>query len=162
MGLNVWAVTQSSQGAWMGKLLALIFIVIISVVPLIALTQKPQPADLILHNGIIWTVDSKNSTAEAVAIREGKFIVVGTNKDALSLRGPKTQVIDLRGSFVTPGFNDNHVHFASAAQFLEFNIMNLASTDGQASGLSAASGALTTNGPRVVRGAISGSHSRQT
>ena len=42
---------------------------------------------------------------------------------ALKLRGPNTQVIDLRGRFVTPGFNDNHVHFASAAQFLEFNIM---------------------------------------
>jgi predicted amidohydrolase YtcJ len=82
-----------------------------------------QPADLILHNGIIWTVDSKNSIAEAVAIRDGKFAVVGSNRAALTLRGPRTRVIDLRGRFVTPGFNDNHVHFASAAQFLEFNIM---------------------------------------
>ena len=80
-------------------------------------------ADLILHNGVIWTVDSKNSLAQAVAIRDGKFIVVGSNEAALKERGPKTQVIDLQGKFVTPGFNDNHVHFASAAQFLEFNIM---------------------------------------
>lgn len=114
----------------MRTLLALIFIVILSIAPF-ASAQPSQPADLILHNGIIWTVDSKNSTAQAVAIRDGKFVVVGTNKDALSLRGPKTQIIDLRGRFVTPGFNDNHVHFASAAQFLEFNIMNVASTDGQ-------------------------------
>jgi hypothetical protein len=88
--------------------------------------QQPsrfEAADLILHNGVIWTVDSKNSTAQAVAIRDGKFVIVGSNKAALSLRGPQTQVIDLNGRFVTPGFNDNHVHFASAAQFLEFNIM---------------------------------------
>ena len=80
-------------------------------------------ADLILHNGVVWTVDSKNSLAQAVAIRDGKFIFVGINEAALKLRGPKTQIIDLQGNFVTPGFNDNHVHFASAAQFLGFNIM---------------------------------------
>lgn len=90
------------------------------------LAQSPPEgtfADLILHNGVIWTVDSKNSVAQAVAIREGKFLVVGSNEAALKLRGPKTQVIDLMEKFATPGFNDNHVHFASAAQFLEFNIM---------------------------------------
>ena len=78
---------------------------------------------MILHNGVIWTVDSKNSTAQAVAIKDGKFVAVGSNQRSAKLRGPQTQVIDLRGRFVTPGFNDNHVHFASAAQFLEFNIM---------------------------------------
>ena len=83
----------------------------------------PEPADLILHNGFIWTVDSKNSTAQAVAIRDGRFIAVGSNRDVLKLRGPQTEVIDLAGRFVLPGFNDNHVHFQSAAQFLEFNIM---------------------------------------
>ncbi len=85
--------------------------------------SREQVADLILHNGFIWTVDSKNTTAQAVAIRDGRLVVVGSNQAALKLRGSKTQVIDLRGSLVTPGFNDNHVHFASAAQFLEFNIM---------------------------------------
>ena len=95
----------------------------------LALLSTPLPraqndaADLILHNGTIWTVDEKNPTAQAVAIKEGKFSVVGSNSAALKLRGPNTKVIDLKGSFVTPGFNDNHVHFASAAQFLEFNIM---------------------------------------
>ena len=92
--------------------------------------QSPsQNADLILHNGVIWTVDEKNPTAEAVAIKDGKFIVVGTNSAALKLRGPSTRVIDLNRSFVVPGFNDNHVHFASAAQFLEFNIMRASKQD---------------------------------
>ena len=68
--------------------------------------------------------------SQAVAIKDGKFVVVGSNNAALKLRGPNTRVIDLKGRFVVPGFNDNHVHFASAAQFLEFNIMR-ASTQEQ-------------------------------
>src|SRR5687768_12332873 len=91
---------------------------------LVVAGQQPRThADLILHNGMIWTVDEKNPTAQAVAIKDGKFVVVGSNNAALKLRGPGTRVIDLKGNFVVPGFNDNHVHFASAAQFLEFNIM---------------------------------------
>ena len=92
-------------------------------------TNAQQPADLILHNGVIWTVDSNNSTVQAVAIKDGKFVAVGSNAAALKLRGPSTRVIDLRGRFVLPGFNDNHVHFASAAQFLEFNIMRASTQD---------------------------------
>jgi predicted amidohydrolase YtcJ len=95
--------------------------------PLVAIGQRQ--ADLILHNGMIWTVDSKNSTAQAVAIREGKIIAVGADKDVLKLGGPRTEVIDLQGRMVVPGFNDNHVHFASAAQFLEFNIMATSSQE---------------------------------
>ncbi|HEX5702837.1 MAG TPA: amidohydrolase [Pyrinomonadaceae bacterium] len=91
--------------------------------------RKPAAADLILYNGVIWTVDDTNSTAQAVAIRDGKYVAVGLNKDAFRYRGQRTQVIDLRGRFVTPGFNDNHVHFASAAQFLEFNIMAVSTQD---------------------------------
>ena len=109
------------------KILALLSIMLLTVSPVARASgqqdSRPQTADLILHNGVIWTVDNKSSIAQAVAIREGKFIVVGSNEAALKLRGPRTQVIDLFGNFVTPGFNDNHVHFASAAQFLEFNIM---------------------------------------
>jgi hypothetical protein len=42
--------------------------------------QRPDAADLILHNGVIWTVDEKNPMVQAVAIKDGKFIVVGSNK----------------------------------------------------------------------------------
>jgi len=101
------------------KQFALLILLLVGVVTI----KAQQPADLILHNGVIWTVDSNSSTVQAVAIKEGKFVVVGSNAAALKLRGPSTRVIDLRGRFVVPGFNDNHVHFASAAQFLEFNIM---------------------------------------
>lgn len=96
---------------------------------LITTVQQPQTADIILHNGVIWTVDEKNPTAEAIAIKDGKFLIVGSNSAALKLRGSNTRVIDLKAAFVVPGFNDNHVHFASAAQFLEFNIMRAATQD---------------------------------
>ena len=85
--------------------------------------MSPDPADLILRNGLIYTVDSTNTLTEAVAIRGGKFVFVGSNKDSSRFKGKQTRVIDLKGQFVLPGFNDNQVHFASAAQFLEFNIM---------------------------------------
>src|SRR5262245_13479144 len=104
-------------------------IIILLALALITTAQQPQTADIILHNGVIWTVDEKNPTAEAVAIKDGKILIVGSNSVALKLRGPNTRVIALKGSFVVPGFNDNHVHFASAAQFLELNIMRAATQD---------------------------------
>jgi hypothetical protein len=86
-------------------------------------------ADIILHNGFVWTVDKKNSSAEAVAIRGERIMAVGTSEQVLKLAGPRTRKIDLAGRMVVPGFNDNHVHFASAAQFLEFNRMNVSTQE---------------------------------
>lgn len=88
--------------------------------------MSPDPADLILRNGLIYTVDSTNTMTEAVAIREGKIVFVGSNNDVKRYKGKQTRIIDLKGQFVLPGFSDNHVHFASAAAFLEFNIMRAA------------------------------------
>ncbi|HZI62200.1 MAG TPA: amidohydrolase [Pyrinomonadaceae bacterium] len=106
-------------------------IALLSLILLLSVTtvHAQQPADLILHNGVVHTVDKNNSTAQAVAIKDRKFVAVGSDTDVLKFRGPSTRVIDLRGRFVVPGFNDNHVHFASAAQFLEFNIMRAATQD---------------------------------
>ena len=107
-------------------------IVLLLAATLIAVGQQSTTtmnADLILHNGVIWTVDEKNPSVQAVAVKDGKFVVVGSNDAALKLRGPNTRVVDLKGAFVVPGFNDNHVHFASAAQFLEFNIMRVTSQE---------------------------------
>jgi predicted amidohydrolase YtcJ len=80
------------------------------------------PADLILANARIETMnDGAFATASTVAIRGEKIIAIlyGTpdpsSEDIEILRGPKTRVIDLHGQFVMPGFNDAHVHLASAA-----------------------------------------------
>jgi predicted amidohydrolase YtcJ len=72
-----------------------------------ALVKYPE---LILHNGKVLTVDEQFSIAQAVAVRDGRFLKVGTNQDVLALKGPQTQVIDLQGRSVTPGFIDTHGH----------------------------------------------------
>jgi predicted amidohydrolase YtcJ len=79
--------------------------------------------DTILYNGDIWTVDDKKPTAEAIAINDGKIIAVGSNEEVLKLRELNTFMLDLKGAFVVPGFNDSHIHFNSASAFHEFNIM---------------------------------------
>lgn len=86
-----------------------------------------ESADLILHNATVWTVDDQQPTAEAVAIAEGKIVFVGSDAEALKLRGAQTEVLDLDGKFLMPGFNDTHTHFSSAARFYEFNIMAVGS-----------------------------------
>ncbi len=79
--------------------------------------QSDRPADLILHNATVWTVDETRPRAEAIAVRGEKILRVGSNAEVMKLRGRETRVIDLKGAFVVPGFNDNHIHFASAASF---------------------------------------------
>ncbi len=91
--------------------------------------QPAQSADLILHNGAIYTVNTRQPWAEAVAIKGDKIVAVGADKDVLRLRSAQTRVIDLERRFALPGFNDNHVHFAQAAAFLEFNIMAVGTQD---------------------------------
>ena len=70
--------------------------------------QAPQPADLILSAGQVYTLDESRPWAEAVAIRDGRIAAVGTNEEVLSrFRG---QVFELGGRMVLPGFHDAHVH----------------------------------------------------
>ena len=72
------------------------------------------PADLILIHGKILTVDTRDSIAQAVAIREGKIIAVGSDQQIQPLAGPKTNVIDLHGRTATPGLIDTHAHTTPA------------------------------------------------
>ncbi|NIR51757.1 amidohydrolase [candidate division KSB1 bacterium] len=106
------------------------FLALVSVVlTLASCSTQEEAADLVFHNGTVWTVDAQNPTAEAVAIKDGAFMAVGSDEDIVKLRDANTQTIDLKGKFVVPGFNDNHVHFASAARFLEFNIMKVSTQE---------------------------------
>jgi predicted amidohydrolase YtcJ len=72
--------------------------------------------DVIVQNGKIYTMDDKSNSAnagtvaEAVAVRDGKILSVGNNKQILSLRGPRTRVIDAKGRTVVPGIIDTHSH----------------------------------------------------
>lgn len=69
-----------------------------------------QPADLVLLNGRVYTVDPSRPWAEAVAIAGDRILAVGTTAEVARLAGPATRRIDLAGAFVSPGFNDAHVH----------------------------------------------------
>ncbi|KTC37710.1 amidohydrolase, partial [Pseudomonas sp. ABAC61] len=73
--------------------------------------MKPDAiADLILFYGRLHTVDRAKPRASAVAIKDGRFIAVGNDAQAMALRGTATQVIDLMGRTVIPGLNDSHLH----------------------------------------------------
>jgi predicted amidohydrolase YtcJ len=73
----------------------------------------PVP-DLILFHGRVLTVDSHDSIAQGIAIRDGKIIAVGADRDILRLAGAATRRIDLRGRTATPGLIDSHAHIADA------------------------------------------------
>lgn len=66
--------------------------------------------DRILINGSIYTVDDKKSIAKAVALKGSKIIYVGDSRSALQYRGENTEVINLDGGMVLPGFVDAHMH----------------------------------------------------
>ncbi|WP_139812134.1 amidohydrolase family protein, partial [Ensifer aridi] len=66
--------------------------------------------DLILHRGLITTLDRANPAASAVAIKDGRFLAVGDDRTIMGLAGPGTKVVDLKGKRVLPGLNDNHTH----------------------------------------------------
>jgi predicted amidohydrolase YtcJ len=67
-------------------------------------------ADLIFVNGDVYTVDAARSWARAVAVRDGAIIAVGTDDEVADLRGDHSEVVDLAGRMLLPGFQDAHVH----------------------------------------------------
>jgi predicted amidohydrolase YtcJ len=69
-----------------------------------------QTADLIGYNGKIATQDEPGSIVEALAVRDGKFLAVGTDREMMAWRGDQTQLIDLNKRTVIPGLNDSHTH----------------------------------------------------
>ena len=76
--------------------------------------------DLVLHNGRFTTLDRSNPVASAVAIKDGKFISVGSDAEVLPRAGTTTRVVDLKGRSVLPGFNDTHTHVVRGG--LNFNM----------------------------------------
>jgi predicted amidohydrolase YtcJ len=93
-----------SRGAWFLAVSALVS----------TASAAEQPADLVLENGGIYTVDAKRSWAQALAVRDGRIVAVGTNEQVAAFKGEKTVVVDLTNRMVLPGFHDSHVHVAAA------------------------------------------------
>jgi predicted amidohydrolase YtcJ len=71
-------------------------------------------ADMVLVNGKVVTVDKRFSVQEAIAIRDGRILAVGSTADIRNLAGSRTKVVDLKGRTVIPGLIDSHMHFLRA------------------------------------------------
>ncbi|SEE84620.1 hypothetical protein SAMN05444161_7419 [Rhizobiales bacterium GAS191] len=69
-----------------------------------------QTADLVVTNGKVFTADAASSLAQAFAVKDGRFIAVGSAEAMQKLVGAATKVVDLKGRFVTPGLSDGHFH----------------------------------------------------
>ncbi|HUR55938.1 MAG TPA: amidohydrolase [Gemmataceae bacterium] len=82
---------------------------------LVFLALAADPADLVVHNAKVVTLDAKSSVAQAVAVRGGKIVGVGSDADILKLKGANTRVIDAGGKVVMPGLYDSHTHPSGAS-----------------------------------------------
>ncbi len=71
----------------------------------------PPPADLVLTNGRVVTVEDAMPEAQAVAVRGDRIVALGTSADIARYAGPSTRIIDLRGQLAIPGFIESHGHF---------------------------------------------------
>lgn len=85
---------------------------VLTFVVLAAACARTEPADLVLVNGVVHTLDAATPTAEAVAIKGDRIVFVGTVEGAKRYQGTGTNVIDLEGATVVPGLADAHYHLA--------------------------------------------------
>lgn len=80
-----------------------------SSVPIVAAAQSTV-ADTVYKNGYVYKVDAYWATAQAFAVKDGKFIGVGSNDDMKVFTGKSTKTVDLKGKMVLPGLVDTHIH----------------------------------------------------
>ena len=78
--------------------------------PTQGMEKSKDAADVIFINGKVYTVNTRDPFAEAVAIKDGKFLAVGSAREIEKLAGKQTRVVDLGGAFAMPGFIDAHIH----------------------------------------------------
>ena len=77
--------------------------------------QQAGEADVVYKNGFVYTVDGVRSRAQAFAVRDGKFLKIGSNDDMKVVTGKDTKVINLKGKMVMPGLVDTHIHAVRGA-----------------------------------------------
>ena len=86
--------------------------------PLTARAQTRGPADLVVTNARIYTVDDTRPVVAAMAVRDGKVLFTGSEREAMALRGANTRVVDAGGRTVIPGMVDAHAHLLGLGQAL--------------------------------------------
>jgi len=88
------------------------------IIALSGCSSRPEPADLILVNGKLVTVDDRQPEARALAASGGRIVAVVTNEEIERHRGPDTRVIDLQGNLAIPGLIEGHAHFLGVGRSL--------------------------------------------
>ncbi|MEV0285872.1 MULTISPECIES: amidohydrolase family protein [unclassified Kribbella] len=82
---------------------------------------SPAAPEVIYRNGIVLTMDDGRPRAEAVAVRNGRILAVGSDDEVLALRDRPTRVVDLGGRTVLPGFIDSHAHWIGDGSMIGYN-----------------------------------------
>lgn len=95
----------------------------------IACSQSSK-ADLVIQHADVYTVDSARSKAQAVAVKDGRIVFVGSDADVAAWIGSNTEVIDAKGAFLMPGFIEGHGHIHNLGDFLrDINLMHVSGYD---------------------------------
>ena len=98
-----------------------IYLLLVACITFSACQDSDSFADTIIINGVITTMNDAQPEAEALAIKDGIIIKIGTNLEIETLKNEQTKVIDAKNQFVMPGFIDGHAHFSSLGE----SLMNL-------------------------------------
>ncbi|MEJ1241569.1 amidohydrolase [Chryseolinea sp. T2] len=105
-------------------------ILLVVVIAVFSCGKKELPADLVIRGGTIYTVDPEKPTAEAIAIRKGTIVAVGTTADVQPFITEETQILELNGRTATPGFIEGHGHLMGIGyNELELDLMKAKSFD---------------------------------
>ena len=92
----------------------IVYLVLLTVFGTSAVADPTDPADSVYVNGRIYTADDERSWSEAVAIRDGRFVAVGSNEDVKKFIGSRTHVEDLQSKMAMPGIHDSHSHLSKS------------------------------------------------
>lgn len=92
--------------------------------------MTPEPADLIIHNAKVLSMDDAQPRAEALAIRHNRILAVGSNDDIRTFAGTATRLVDAHGATVLPGFNEAHMHiFGGSVGLTELSLFGIQGFD---------------------------------
>lgn len=109
---------------WMALVLAVLLV--LGVCP--GLAEGTSAADVYFENGIVYTVDAADTVAEALAIKDGVIVFVGSAEEGKPYREAAAEVVDLAGGMLLPGFIDGHTHIASP-EFFDFTLIGVTELD---------------------------------
>ncbi len=103
-----------------------LFSLFLLVTVLLVACSKQEPADLIISNGKIYTVNDQQPLVEAVAIKGSKIVAIGSMAEVEKYKGDQTELIDLQGKTMTPGFIEGHGHIMGVGyNELNIDLMNV-------------------------------------